>query len=165
MRSHRKTRFVLAASAGVLLAFAAGCTTTISDTPSADMEIDYAELPGDPAVWRIVPGSDIDPDDNRLPIEVTRVGCANGVTGAVLDPVVEYNETQVVITQRVESLPPGGYTCQGNDLVPKQIELTEKVGDRELVDGECLYGDNGHTIFCDTPSRWDPKTGTPESLW
>lgn len=165
MRSHRKARFALVASAGLLLAFLTGCATSDSEAPSPNLETDYADLPGDAAVWRLAPESDIDPDDNYLSTEVMRVDCADGVTGEVLDPVVEYKETQIVITQRVESLPPGGYTCPGNNLVPTQIELTEKIGDRELVDGECLYGFNSDTIFCDTPVRWNAETGAPEDFW
>lgn len=165
MRSHRKARFALVAFAGVLLTFASGCTTSNSDASGEDTELDYASLPGAPAVWRIAPGSDIDPDDDRLSIEVMRVECAGGVTGEVLDPVVEYNETQVVITERVQSLPLGAYDCLGNDLVPTQIELAEKIGDRELIDGECLYGENGHTVFCDTTVRWNPHAGASQDRW
>ena len=156
---------MLIASAGLLLALLTGCSTTDSEVPSPNLEKDYADLPGAAAVWRLAPGSNIGPDDNHLPIEVTRVDCANGVTGKVLDPIMEYNEAQIVITQQVESLPSGIYNCLENDFVPAQIELAEKIGDRELVDGECLYGDNSHTIFCETSVRWNAETGVPEDFW
>ena len=165
MRPHSKARFALVVSAGLHLAFSTGCAAADSEAPSYNPETDYADLPGAGAVWRLARGTDIGPDDTDLTIEVMRVDCAGGVTGEVLGPVVEYKETQIVITQRVESLPPGGYTCPSNDLVPAEIELTEKIGDRELVDGECLYGDGSDTIFCETPVRWNVETGAPEDFW
>ncbi len=165
MRPHTKVRRALVVSAGLLLVFSTGCAAADSEAPSHNPETGHADLLGAGAVWRLAPGTDVGPDDTYLPIEVMRIDCAGGVTGEVLDPVMEYKETQIVITQRVESLPPGGYTCPSNDLVPTKIELTEKIGDRELVDGECLYGDGSQTIFCETPVRWNVETGASEDFW
>lgn len=67
--------------------------------------------------------------------------------------------------ERMIGSPPGGYECLSNDLVPTKIELTEKIVDRVLVDGECLYGDGSDTVFCETPVRWNVETGASEDFW
>ena len=71
---------------------------------------------------------------------MSRLGCANGVTGEVLPPDVQVLDDRVVVTFEVAALGPGDATCPGNDLVPYTVELGEPIGDRMLIDGACLDG-------------------------
>ena len=85
--------------------------------------------------------------------------CSGGETGPVLEPVVHMDDERIKVTFAVESLPPGGYECPGNDAVPHVVVLDEPVGDRELVDGACLSGEAATTAPCvdEDPVRWRPQ--------
>lgn len=130
--------------AGAVLVMLAGCSSGpgASDAPTR----------GDTATWEL--RGDVSADSRTLEIGVTRLGCADGVTGAVLEPQVTYEEDRVVIEVDVEALDDGAYTCPSNDVVPVLVELDEQVGDRSLVDGACLDGDAVTTSFCVDQSRW-----------
>lgn len=88
---------------------------------------------------------------------VTRASCAGGVTGKVLEPVVETAAERITITTNVEPLPLGGYTCQSNDIVPIAVQLAEPGGNRELFDAICLDSFRLTTADClDEGIRWRP---------
>jgi hypothetical protein len=108
------------------------------------------------ATW--VPLGLVDADSTSIEIGVTRTACANGVTGALQDPLVDYGTDRIVITARVE---PNGLTeadCQGNDVVRTVVELTEPVGQRELFDAICLDRAKLDYAWCrdDGGVRWAP---------
>ena len=90
---------------------------------------------------------------------VERVGCSGGTTGKVLAPGIRRTRDEVVITFTVERLPPGFYTCPGNDQVPYRVDLGEPLGRRKLVDGLCLRsGPLVETSYCENDEgvRWRP---------
>ena len=97
---------------------------------------------GTTATWQLV-NDDVTAESASLEIGVMRVECAGGETGRVLTPNITYNDDQIIIEALVERLPDGQYTCQGNDVVPIEVQLDEPVGDRELVDGICISGGGG----------------------
>ena len=104
-------------------------------------------------------GEAVTPDSTHIDLGVTRLGCASGKTGTVLDPVVRFDAARVVITASVEPLPQGvGYNCQGNDSVSVGVDLDEPIGQRSLVDGTCLGGEAANTAVCadDGGVRWKP---------
>lgn len=107
---------------------------------------------GDPATWELT--GDVTPESHALELGVTRLGCAGGVTGEVLEPQVVYEDDRIVITVDVATLGDGAYTCPGNDVVPVVVELDEPVGERTLVDGACLDGEAATTSFCGDELRW-----------
>ena len=118
--------------------------------------------PGEAATWTTLNGEALTPDSTHVELGVTRLGCASGRTGTVLDPVVRFEAARVVITASVEPLPQGvGYNCQGNDSVSVGVDLDEPVGQRSLVDGTCLGGEAANTAMCvdDGGGRWKPTLG------
>lgn len=109
---------------------------------------------GETATWELV-DDDITAASTEVRIGVTRLGCADGETGEVLPAEVTYSETQVIVRADVVALPPGAYTCPGNDVVEVTVVLSEPLGDRELVDAACLTGDAVATSFCiEGAVRW-----------
>jgi hypothetical protein len=146
-----------------LALFLSGCGTSASDIGGAasptktarDTRPSAPEM-GEIGTWELL-NSSITSDSTVLQLGVTRLGCASGVTGAVLDPVVQVKRERIVIRTDVEALSPGGYTCQGNNSVPVTVELDEPVGKRELVDAACLEGRAVNTAACmDKGVRWRP---------
>lgn len=75
------------------------------------------------------------------------------MTGELLDPVIVYESDQVVIT--IDAVPngTGGATCQGNDVVPVTVELSEPLGERKLIDGACEPVEMHGIAFCETSER------------
>ncbi len=110
---------------------------------------------GDIAIWNIESAESITPEATSFTALVERLGCANGETGRVLDPVINAGEDEIVITFSVEALPAGDYNCPGNDRVSYLIELEEPVGQRRIVDGACRHGDAAETSHCTTEVRWE----------
>lgn len=106
-------------------------------------------------MWEL---SDIDAvaaQSTSVELDVVRLECSGGETGTVLEPDVVYEASRIVIRTDVEPLPEGNYDCRGNDSVPVTVELSEPVGERELVDAACLQGRAVETIFCDDRGvRW-----------
>ncbi|WP_299518004.1 hypothetical protein [uncultured Serinicoccus sp.] len=86
---------------------------------------------------------------------VTRLGCAGGVTGPVLDPVIEVEPDRVVISTPVEARS-GAANCLGNDTVPLEVRLGPDALGRDLVDAACLDGaEAAGTAACTPgPARW-----------
>ena len=115
--------------------------------------------PGEAATWTTLNGEALTPTSTHVELGVTRLGCASGRTGTVLDPVVRFEAARVIITASVAPLPQGvGYNCQGNDSVSVSVDLDEPVGQRSLVDGTCLGGEAANTAVCvdDAGVRWKP---------
>lgn len=109
---------------------------------------------GDAATWELRAPDDVTATSRSLDIGVTRLGCASGMTGEVLEPQVVYETERIVIQVDVAPFAEEAADCQGNDVVPVTVELDEAVGDRELVDGACLDGEAVDTSFCMDATRW-----------
>jgi hypothetical protein len=81
---------------------------------------------------------------------ISRTGCSSGKQGQPQTPTVDYTETTVTITVRIEPHVGSG-TCQGVAGVPYRIHLTQPLGQRTMVDGACIPpGTDGleATSFC-----------------
>ena len=117
-------------------------------------------FPGDTAAasWTLAPGDAVGPTSEQLQVLVTRVGCNSGVTGDVEEPEVEFNSDRVVVTFVVTPGEPGSADCQGNPDVPLLLMLPEPLGNRALIDGQCLTNDDvASTSFCvDGGLRYEP---------
>jgi len=49
--------------------------------------------------------------------------------------------SEIVVTFSVKRRDPNGFSsCQGNREVPYEVQLSEPIGDRALVDGACKPG-------------------------
>ena len=159
MRRHS----ILAGSA-LALAVLNGCAVEQpnggSTAPEGSPALSSLEpLAGDVATWAPAPDELLDPKTTSFVVEVTRLGCASGVTGTVLEPQIQYDETQVLLRTDVEKIGPGAYDCQGNDAVALEIHLDEPLGVRELVDAACLQGEAVGTVACTEAVRWAPPAG------
>jgi hypothetical protein len=111
---------------------------------------------GDTATWVLAEPAAVSPATTTLQLDVTRLGCAGGRTGVVLEPTVSSSATQVIIRTDVE---PGGgpADCQGNDGVRVRVELGEPIGNRTLLDAACLEGEAVDTRPCaEGAVRWEP---------
>lgn len=119
---------------------------------------DAATETGETATWKIADGR-VSPDATHLTVAVSRLGCASGKTGTVLEPQLTYEPTRIVIWTPVVPLPKNvGYNCQSNDAVRTDVTLTEPIGQRALVDGACLHDDAARTSEClDGGVRWKPQ--------
>lgn len=112
---------------------------------------------GATATWELTDPERVGTDSTEFSIGVTRLECASGVTGEVLEPVISYGDSEIVIRADVAPLSGDMHTCQGNDVVPVVVKLAEPIGDRDLVDAACLAGDAVSTSFCaGGPVRWTP---------
>jgi hypothetical protein len=92
-----------------------------------------------------------------LPVLVERLGCNGGKTGSILEPVVEYRASEIVVWFEVEPVE-GPATCPGNKREAYDLALSEPVGIRSLVDGHCLPGEAAETTsHCRSGGvRWAP---------
>lgn len=115
---------------------------------------------GDAAVWALGDDSLLDPAATFFVADVTRLACAGGETGELLEPAVTYQEDRVLVRVDAAPLPPGGHDCQGNDAVATEVHLEEPLGFRALVDAACVDGEAAATPVCgDGPEagvRWAP---------
>ncbi len=122
--------------------------------PSSSFAADETtdETSGEAATWTIDPGEAVTAATTSFSVLVTRLGCANGVTGGVLDPVIVTEADQVVITFSVDPLDPTlDYTCPPNDANAVLVHLDEPLGNRSLVDGACLGESPAReTSLCET---------------
>lgn len=122
-----------------------GETRTVTVT---DAEPDGVETSGDPAVWSVAPGERPTPTSTSFTAAVSRLGCNSGVTGDVLEPRVDYNPSQIIVTFEVAADRDGGL-CPSNKPVDVQVDLSEPIGDRDLIDGQCRPGAAAETTsFC-----------------
>lgn len=113
--------------------------------------------PGDEglAIWEASNPQAVNTEADTVEIGVSRLACANGETGEIVDIDIDPGDDQVVIEATVEPRV-GEASCPANEIVPADIELDEPIGDRELVDGACEHERAAATTFCDTPVRWSP---------
>ncbi|MGW6174053.1 hypothetical protein ACWF5H_11225 [Arthrobacter sp. NPDC055138] len=144
-------RWVVAAISCAAVVVLSGCGGPAASERSAGAS------EGSTGVWELLDAAEVGPDSTALRLGVTRLECAGGETGTVLEPDVQFERGRIVIRTDVEPLTGGTYDCQGNNTVPVKVELPEPVGNRDLVDAACLGGDAVETTFCaDGPVRWSP---------
>lgn len=156
-------RFLIGALACSVLLFS-GCGASAPDVggagPQTPKSIDRGSITpeaGEIATWALRNSSEVTSNSTMLQLGVTRLDCAGGVTGAVLDPLVKSEQDRIVIRADVEPLPPGAHNCQGNNAVPVTVHLDQPVGKRELVDAACLEDRAIDTAACTNNGvRWRP---------
>lgn len=87
-----------------------------------------------PAAWE--PDGEVDPRALQIPVHVRERECAGGgpAEDRLLPPQIEADDKRVVVTWFVEPIP-GVVTCPGNPTARMMLELSEPLGDRELLDG------------------------------
>jgi heat shock protein HslJ len=101
------------------------------------------------AVWTVAPDQDLNAEASEITVLVTRLGCNSGVTGGVAEPDVRLEDDRVVLTFTVRPGEPSAADCPGNNQVPYAVDLREPIGNRQLVDGQCLpEGEAAGTSFC-----------------
>ena len=127
-------------AAAVALVGLTGCS---EDTGAGRAPAHEVSTSGDVATWQVWAAPEPTAEGATLHLGVTRPGCANGVTGEVLEPTVVVDETRVVITTTVEQFS-GDATCPGNDVVPLDVELGPDALGKDLVDAACL--DDGEAV-------------------
>lgn len=110
---------------------------------------------GDPGTWVLADPDAVGSDSTSLRLAVTRISCNNGETGEVLQPVVAWSDTQVVIRTDVVRLSPRTADCQGNDAVEVTAELPGPLGERTVLDAVCLEAPTIRYAYCaDGAQRW-----------
>lgn len=109
-----------------------------------------------PATWTLQ--GEVTAASAVVEIGVTRVDCADGVTGELLDPVVTYEDDRILIEARAAPNGLDGAGCPENDVVAQTVELDEPVGERALVDALCLDEPYSSYVWCDGTQgvRWTP---------
>lgn len=121
---------------------------------------------GDPAVWSLAPHQNLSAGSTEFTALVSRLGCNSGVTGRVLGPGVILTTTSVTVTFTVPHT--DGGRCPSNDRVPIKVRLSDPLGHRALVDGQCLdTAGAARTAFCTANHgvRWSGRgSATPGSL-
>tara|TARA_R100000306_G_scaffold52139_1_gene49048 strand:- start:258 stop:713 length:456 start_codon:yes stop_codon:yes gene_type:complete len=116
----------------LLLALGAGCSTT-------------GESVG---VWDVADGEELSPDTTSFQALVNNVQCTSGREPVVEDVLVESDASSMTVTVMVRSYD-GDQDCQGTPPVSHVIDLGERLGDRVLIDGGCLPGQQGRdTALC-----------------
>ncbi|MCC6498400.1 MAG: hypothetical protein IT193_19300 [Propionibacteriaceae bacterium] len=112
---------------------------------------------GDTATWTLAEPDRVNPASTSFTMDVTRLGCAGGKTGTVLEPTFSISDTQIIIRANVKPAATGGARCPGNNSVPVTLTLDEPIGNRDLLDASCLEGDAVSTLPCAGGSvRWTP---------
>ncbi len=116
---------------------------------------------GDAATWTVIDGA-ITSETQQFEALVTRLECAGGVTGNVLEPDISLGSDSVTIEFAVEPIDDGPQLCPGNNPVAVNVDLGEPIGDRSLVDGQCS-SEAASTSFCaDGGLRWSPAPPPPD---
>ena len=137
-----------------------GCTATPSAQSPTGASAAHSDAPaqsGVPATWQLVDPDSVDPDSRTLEVEVTRLECADGVTGELLAPVITYDADQVTIRIDAEPRAVENANCQSNDAVPVSVALSEPLGERTLIDGACISTEAQGTAECVTSERAVPR--------
>ncbi|MFB7252305.1 hypothetical protein [Microbacterium sp. NPDC056234] len=114
---------------GWILTSSASCTLALDPSPltSAEVALDPAAAP--------------DADSTRLALLVTERDCNSGRDAEGRIEVVSLEETEDAVLIRVAVRPhegEGAFTCQSNPPTPFTVELSEPLGDRELLDGSLV---------------------------
>lgn len=106
----------------------------ISGVPIPDT---LAEPRADFATWWLDPAREKPgPEATTIPALIVERACASGKSpdGRLLPPQVFSSADAILVTVWVVRRP-GGQDCQGNPPFAIEIELTEPLGDRKLLDG------------------------------
>lgn len=108
-----------------------GCSLLMN--PSAALPANASE-----AVWHLDP--DVPPpgpNATSFVAMVTERACSSGrdISDILLPPAIQYGEDLVVVSLYVEPLAASAADCIGTPPTRFTIELTEPLGDRQLVDG------------------------------
>ena len=151
MNQKRNAARLLGAIVAALLL--AGCQQTGPGNEIGADEPD-AVLTGETATWQLGDSVNLGSDSTSIEVEVTRLGCASGVTGETLAPIVTYSSEQIAIRIDVEPFDGDGAECPGNDAVPVVVQLDQPLGQRTLIDGGCLRSDAANTATCESDLRW-----------
>jgi hypothetical protein len=150
-------RMLLLSAVSVAALTTSGCSFLASEFIDSDEPAATLSEAGDPGTWELLNAADITPESTVLRLGVTRMACASGETGAVLEPEVQVEAKRIVIRTPVEEQEPGAYRCPSNNVVPVTVELEAPIGERDLVDAACLDEANLVTAFCiDSGVRWHP---------
>lgn len=80
------------------------------------------------------------PGDASVDLLVSERACASGQGAEGRIQLVELNETAEQVQLRIGVRPPGGdaQSCQGSPPTPFTVELSEPLGDREIVDASVV---------------------------
>lgn len=128
---------------------------TTTTRPATTTRLDNVTSGGAPATWYIDRNDPPTPGTTSFTALVSRVSCSDGRTGQVLAPNVAVEHDRIVVTFEVEALPPGRYTCPGNNDVPYRVDVREPIGSRSIVDGWCLDRETPEPGLCpDAGVRW-----------
>ena len=98
----------------------------------------WASLAGDdaapvPAEWEVERDATLDRGTTRVPLRVRERSCASGRSAdGRIEAEVRYGEDAVEVSIGVRPLG-GDQDCQGNRVTPFDLELSEPLGDRELL--------------------------------
>ncbi len=129
----------LALLGGATALLLAGCTGSAPSVPQGEPVLSTAR-------WGLEAGELPGPNDRSISIGVWEVPCSGGrdISDKVLPPEVSYEPSRVVATIFLEPLPTLGpneaLTCPLAPPVPYELELSEPLGDRALVDGSAASG-------------------------
>lgn len=133
------------AATGVMIT---GIGLTLSACGSDDLS--YGKI----AVWDIPQEADITAETQSFDIHATRVDCASGETGEIVDVDIESAENEIIIQAYAEPFEEEEADCPANESVIVEVDLGEPIGDRNILDGACEYDDAARTTHCDTDIRW-----------
>jgi hypothetical protein len=95
---------------------------------------DVAALKPGPATWQVDPANPPTTSDQSLHVLLEELACHSRLTpyDRIQLPQIEYEPDSIVIT--ISVLEVGG-RCPGTPASPYTIDLSEPIGDRDLVDG------------------------------
>ncbi|WP_334169385.1 hypothetical protein [Timonella senegalensis] len=111
---------------------------------------------GEAGMWELANPGEVSTSSTSVDILVTRLECASGVTGEILKPTVSYENDRLVIRADVARTPSAAANCQGNNQVPATVTLKEPIGQRALVDFQCVDGEAVNYPVCDLLEKWMP---------
>lgn len=112
---------------GWMLTSSASCTLALDPSPltSAHVALD--------------PSAEPVPDGTSVALLVTERACNSGQDAEGRVELVSLEETEEAVTVRVAVEPQeGAFTCQSNPPTPFTVELSEPLGDREVLDGSLV---------------------------
>lgn len=110
-------------------------------TSSASCTLALDPLPLTPAEVALDPAGGPASDSTRLALLVTERACNSGQDADGRVELVSLEETAEAVIVRVAVRPhdgDGAFTCQSNPPTPFSVELSEPLGDREVLDGSLV---------------------------
>lgn len=108
-------------------------------------------------MWSM-PDDAVTSETQKFTVGVTRLGCAGGVTGNVLDPEVSFSASSILVKFEVEANKQNLQLCPGNDTVAFDVDLGEPIGERQLIDGSCAAAQHPTPaeVCLNDGVRWSP---------